>query len=131
MARTGETLVYLDTHVAVWLYAGLVNKITDAAKNAMDESDVFVSPMVQLELQYLFEIGRIKVRADTIIKSLGKSIQLRISEIAMNQIVEEALKISWTRDVFDRLLVAEAALAKRGFISADRDIRSNYTQTIW
>ncbi len=131
MARTGEALVYLDTHVAVWLYAGLVDKITDAAKKAIDESDLFVSPMVRLELQYLFEIGRIKVKADTIIKSLAKSIQLRISEIAMNQVVEEALKISWTRDVFDRLLVAEAAVAKQGFISADRDIRSNYTQTIW
>jgi len=71
------------------------------------------------------------VKADTIIKYLAKSIQLRISEIAMNQIVEEALKIRWIRDVFDRLLVAEAAIANHGFISADRDIQTNYTRTIW
>ena len=49
----------------------------------------------------------------------------------MYQIVEEGLKISWTRDVFGRLPVAEAAIAKHGFMSADRDIRSNYTQAIW
>ena len=131
MARNRKTVVYLDTHVNVWLYAGLVDKLTDAAKKARDESDLFVSQMVRLELQYIFEIGRIKVRADTIIKSLSKTIGLKISAVAFNQIIEEALKISWTRDVFDRLLVAEAKTLKHGFVSADRNIQSNYKYTIW
>ena len=131
MARNRKTVVYLDTHVNVWLYAGLVDKLTDAAKKAIDESDLFVSQMVRLELQYIFEIGRIKVRADTIIKSLSKTIGLKISAVAFNQVIEEALKISWTRDVFDRLLVAEAKTLKHGFISADRNIQSNYQHTIW
>jgi hypothetical protein len=43
MARNRETIVYLDTHVVVWLYAGLLDKITDPAKTAIDESDLFVS----------------------------------------------------------------------------------------
>jgi len=131
MARNRKTLVYLDTHVCVWLYAGLVDKLTDAAKRAIDESDLFISQMVRLELQYLFEIGRLKVRGDTIINSLSKSVSLKISDIAFNQIIGEALKLSWTRDVFDRLLVAEAAIEKQGFISADRNIQSNFKRTIW
>ena len=131
MARNREPVVYLDTHVSVWLYAGLVNKITDKAKKAIDQSDLFVSQMVRLELQYLFEIGRLKVKTDTIIKSLSKAIHLKISDIAFNQIIEEALKISWTRDVFDRLLVAEAKSSGHGFISADRNIQANFKQTIW
>ncbi|KGM38768.1 transposase [Alkalispirochaeta odontotermitis] len=124
-------MVYLDTHVVVWLYAGLLDKVTDAAKRAIDESDLFVSQMARLELQYLFEIGRLKVRADTIIRSLSESIGLKLSEIAFDQIIGEALKLSWTRDVFDRLLVAEAKTQRRGFISADNHIQSNYKQTIW
>jgi len=131
MARNKEAIVYLDTHVVVWLYAGLLDKITDAAKKAIDESDLFVSQMARLELQYLFEIGRLKVRADTIISSLSKSIGLKISDIAFNQIIGEALKLSWTRDVFDRLLVAEAKTLKHGFVSADNHIQSNFKQTIW
>ena len=131
MARDRKTVVYLDTHVNVWLYAGLVDKLTGAAKKAIEESELFVSQMVRLELQYLFEIGRIMVRADTIIKSLSKTIGLKISAVAFNQIIEEALRISWTRDVFDRLLVAEAKTLKYGFVSADRNIQSNYKLTIW
>jgi len=131
MARNRKTVVYLDTHVAVWLYAGLVDKLTDAAKKAIDESDLFVSQMVRLELQYLFEIGRIKVKADTIIKSLSKTIGLKLSDVASSQIIEEALKLSWTRDVFDRLLVAEAKTLRYDFVSADRNIQSNFKQTIW
>ena len=131
MARNTETIVYLDTHIVVWLYAGLLDKITDAAKKAIDESDLFVSQMVRLELQYLYEIGRIKVRPDTIINSLSKTIGLKISDVAFSQIIEEALKLKWTRDVFDRLLVAEAKTFKRGFVSADRHVQSNFKQTIW
>jgi len=131
MARNRKTIVYLDTHVIVWLYAGLVDKLTEAAKTAIDESELFVSQMVRLELQYIYEIGRIKVRADTIINALSKTIGLKISDTAFNQIIEEALKINWTRDVFDRILVAEAKALKYGFISADRKIQSNFKQTIW
>jgi PIN domain nuclease of toxin-antitoxin system len=131
MARNRNSLAYLDTHVAVWLYAGLVDKFTDAARSAIDDSDLVVSHMVRLELQYLFEIGRIKVKGDTIIRNLSKTIGLRISDIPFDQVIEEALKINWTRDVFDRLLVSEAIVAKQGFISADRNIQKNFKKTIW
>ena len=131
MARNRNSLAYLDTHIAVWLYAGLVDKLTDAAKSAIDESDLVVSQMVRLELQYLFEIGRIKVKSDTIIRNLSKTIGLRISNIPFGQVIEEALKINWTRDVFDRLLVSEAIVAKLDFISADRNILKNFKKTIW
>ena len=131
MARNRETIVYLDTHVVVWLYAGLLDKITDAAKQAIDESDLFISQLVRLELQYLYEIGRIKVRPDTIINSLSKTIGLKESDIAFNRVIEEAMKLKWTKDVFDRLLVAEAKASKCGFISADRLVQSNFKQTIW
>ncbi len=49
----------------------------------------------------------------------------------MSDIIDESLKISWTRDVFDRLLAAEAVAKGAGFVTADTDIRSNLTQAVW
>ena len=131
MARSEESIIYLDTHIVVWLYAGLLEKLTDAARKAINDGNLLISPMVRLELQYLFEIGRIKVKPDTIIKYLSKAINLKVSGYPLDQIVDEALNISWTRDVFDRLLTAEAKANSSGFISADENIKSNLKHTIW
>ena len=131
MARNRQPVVFLDTHIAVWLYAGLVEKISDNAKQAIDNYDVLISPLVRLELQYLYEIGRITVKPDTIIKALFKAIGLKISETPLQQIIDEALKIRWTRDIFDRLLSAEAKLLGEGLITADETIRSNLNLAVW
>ena len=45
--------------------------------------------------------------------------------------VEEALKINWTRDVFDRMLSAETMVTGGGFITADEKIKSNLKLAIW
>ena len=131
MARNKPSLVFLDTHIAVWLYAGLIEKISETAKQTIEANDLLISPMVKLELQYLFEIGRITVRPDTMIKNLSTAIGLTLSETPLQQIIEQALKISWTRDVFDRLLSAEAMVVGGGFITADENIKSNLKLAIW
>jgi PIN domain nuclease of toxin-antitoxin system len=131
MARNKPSVVFLDTHIAVWLYARLIEKISQTAKQAIEANDLLISPMVRLELQYLFEIGRITVKPDTIIKNLFAAIGLKVSETPLQQIIEEALKISWTRDVFDRLLSAEATVIGGGFITADENIKSNLKLAIW
>ncbi|WP_230458629.1 PIN domain-containing protein [Microcystis aeruginosa] len=52
-------MIYLDTHIVVWLYAGLTAKLSDCAKHLINENELYISPIVRLELQYLYEIGRI------------------------------------------------------------------------
>ena len=91
MARKKPSIVFLDTHIVVWLYAGLTEKISDTARQAIEENDLMVSPLVKLELQYLFEIGRITVKPDTIIKNLFAAIGLTVSETPLQQVIEEAL----------------------------------------
>lgn len=131
MARNKPSVVFLDTHIAVWLYAGLIEKISETAKQSIEANDLLISPLVRLELQYLFEIERITVKPDTITKNLFTAIDLRVSETPLHQIVEKALEISWTRDVFDRLLSAEAMVVGGGFITADQNIKSNLNLAIW
>ncbi len=131
MARNKPSVVFLDTHIAVWLYAGLIEKISETAKQTIEANDLLISPMVKLELQYLFEIGRLTVKPDTIIKNLFAAIGLKISETPLQQIIEKALHITWTRDVFDRLLSAEAMVVGGEFITADENIKSNLKLAIW
>ena len=45
-------MIYLDTHVAVWLYAGTVKKMGQQVKDLINAHDVVISPAVRLELQY-------------------------------------------------------------------------------
>ena len=123
--------MYLDTHIVVWLYAGLIKKLTDAAKRAIEDHDNVISHFVRLELQYLYEIDRIRAKPDTIINSLSNAIGLKTSDVPLSMIIEQAFKIRWTRDVFDRLLVAESKTGGYGLVTADKTIRSNFKHAIW
>lgn len=132
MERRTQSLVYLDTHIVVWLYAGLLDKFTPKARLGIDDNNVVISQFVRLELQYLYEIGRIKVKPDKIIGALASEIDLRISDSELQNIIDAALKINWTRDVFDRLLVAETMQDQSLlFITADKKIREKFKQALW
>ena len=61
MAKRKESLVYLDTHVVVWLYDALTDRLSKAAVEAIEDNDVVISRMVELELQFLHEIGHIVI----------------------------------------------------------------------
>jgi PIN domain nuclease of toxin-antitoxin system len=52
-------MIYLGTHVVVWFYAGDKNKLTQSGIDLINANDLLISPIVQLELQYLLEIKRI------------------------------------------------------------------------
>lgn len=131
MGRDKQSVVYLDTHIVVWLYAGLSEKLTENAKKAIEDSVLLISEMVRLELQYLFEIGRITANPAKLLKNLSRSINLKISDCPLSEIVEESLKIDWTRDVFDRMLTAEAGATESKFITADETIRTNFNGVVW
>jgi PIN domain nuclease of toxin-antitoxin system len=131
MGRANEAVVYLDTHIVVWLYAGLTDKLTDVARKTIDGCDVVISQFIRLELQYLFEIARIRVKPEIILKDLSNAINLKVTNYPLDRIIEEALKIDWTRDVFDRLLTAEAVARGSSFVTADENILSNVKHAIW
>jgi PIN domain nuclease of toxin-antitoxin system len=124
-------LIYLDTHVVVWLYAGQLERFSDEIQSLLNEHDLLISPIVQLELQYLHEIERITVDAQTILTDLAARIGLKISDKPFQAVVGEATAVSWTRDPFDRLIVANASLNNDILISKDQNILSNYPNAKW
>lgn len=124
-------MIYLDTHVVVWLYAGDKNKFTEQGANLINENELLISPIIQLELQYLLEIKRITKSADTILRDLSKRIGLKICQKPFEQVIKESIKQNWTRDLFDRIIVAHTALDKNMLLTKDKSILSNYKKSFW
>jgi PIN domain nuclease of toxin-antitoxin system len=124
-------LIYLDTHVVVWLYAGLTDKFSDSARELINEQDLYISPMVRLELQYLFEIQRVTKDAQAVVNDLSTRIGLQVCSKPFNDVVVQSLAASWTRDPFDRLIVAHAALNDNLLLSKDQNVLENYSRAKW
>ena len=122
---------YLDTHVALWLYSGQTERISKRAASLINREHIGVSPIVLLELQYLQEIGRVTVAPRTIIADLKRRVGLAVEDRSLETIAERALALSWTRDVFDRLIVAHAALDNGELITTDRLILKHYPKAVW
>ena len=131
MAKRKESLVYLDTHVVVWLYDALTDRLSKAAAEAIENNDVVISWMVELELQFLHEIGRLRVKPAAIIRHLSTQIGLRLSDVELERIVRAAAGMDWTRDVFDRLIAAESAARDVPLVTKDRTIRAHHKLSIW
>lgn len=123
--------VYLDTHVALWLYAGQTERISTRAANLINHERIGVSPMVLLEMQYLQEIGRVTTTPRTIIADLKRRLGLAVEDRSMDTVAEGALGLTWTRDVFDRLIVAQAALDSAELVTSDQLIRKHYPKAVW
>ena len=124
-------MIYLDTHAVVWLYAGLADKFNQPIRDLMNEQDIAISPVVRLELQFLFEIHRVRDDASTIVTDLADRIGLIIGEENFSTLISRALEISWTRDPFDRIIVANASLDDRILVSKDQRILDHYPFARW
>jgi len=124
-------VIHLDTHVVAWLYAGRTDILPAAARRAIDEHELLVSPMVVLELQYLYETRRTTARAEVVLETLGREIGLGICDHPFKQITAVALGESWTRDPFDRLIVAQAKARGVALVTKDSTIQQHYRQVIW
>ena len=124
-------MIYLDTHAIVWLYAGLIEKFSETTRELINSHEICISPIVRLELQYLHEIQRVTDESQVIVADLSNRIGLLICDKPLNLIVTRALTISWTRDPFDRLIVANAALNDNLLLSKDQCILENYTFSRW
>ena len=125
-----ETL-YLDTHVVVWLFAGEIEKFSDTARDHIEERELLVSPMVVLELEFLYETGRLRYRHDAIVDSLSQSIDLKVCKLPFATIAKEATRHDWTRDPFDRLIVANAICNDSALLSRDRNILKHCRIAVW
>jgi len=86
---------------------------------------------VQLELAYLYEIGRIRSPAQAVIEDLSAPFELVVADISAAAVCNLALGLTWTRDPFDRLLAAHATVTGLALVTKDETIRQHLPMAWW
>jgi PIN domain nuclease of toxin-antitoxin system len=127
----GTEVIYLDTHVVIYLFDGEVNRLGAAARKAIDRNEAMVSAAVVLELGFLHELGRLKPSASKLISTLSTDIGLRVCDLPFRTVVDHAMAEGWTRDPFDRLIVANAKAAGAPLVTRDERIHKHYSRALW
>lgn len=124
-------IAYLDTHVLSRLAHGNARIGRDAAR-LVQSAELLVSPIVLVELEYLYEINRLNVPGKDILRKLENEIGVRMCELPFADVAMAALDEKWTRDPFDRIIVAQAKVnGLAPLISFDETIAGHYPRTVW
>ena len=114
----------LDTHFLVWLVLGSKRL---AKFPWLDRYRPWgVSPVSFLEIQFLAEIGRLSVRNPEFTNTVMDDTRFTVDDIPLATLIRPALKLDWTRDPFDRLLVAHSSARRVPFCTTDRSIRDHH-----
>jgi len=113
---------HLDTHIALWLYDLTLDRLSPQQQDLIETCELRVSEFVRLEMQYLHEIGRIKIAPASILAHLNAHAEVSLSACPLHIIMDEAMKLGWTRDPFDRMIVANAQAEKAKLITCDEII---------
>ena len=123
-------MIMLDTHVAVALYEGRTGGLGLPARRAIDKDVVTISPAVLREIELLFEIRRLREGARTIAATLAENLDIRVAGERFADVATEALQYGFTRDPFDRLIVAHASLARASLVTQDATLRYRYPKSL-
>jgi PIN domain nuclease of toxin-antitoxin system len=107
-------VILLDTNALIWLEQG------HARARPLDRATrLYISPASLLELQFLHDINRIRLSDG--VEAVAHDDRWTIDDVPAVSWFLGAAELSWTRDPFDRLIVAHARL--RGWRLATGDER--------
>lgn len=122
--------LHLDTHVALWMVAGEKRRLRPA-QALLARATLFVSPFVAVEIEILHEIGRLRAPAATIVDILREDHGVAEARGDLGEIAGRARHLGWTRDPFDRLIVAHALSVGAALVTANESIRKHCAQSRW
>lgn len=114
----------LDTHFLLWVVTGS-RRLREHAW-VLDQGALGVSPVSLLELQFLHEVGRIRLDNPAFSEAVASDARFVIDEAPMLPLFQRAVALSWTRDPFDRLLCAHSELRRVPLCSLDRGIQQHH-----
>ena len=123
-------IAHLDSHVAVWLRMGDQRRLRPI-KRTLARAQLVLSPFVLLELQTLFEIGRLREAGRWILESLGEDHGVQLATQGLDAATERAVDLTFTRDPFDRLISAHALSASAVLLTADQDLLRHVSCARW
>ena len=114
----------LDTHFLLWalLDAKRLAKYPWLERHA----PWGVSPVSLLEIQFLFEVGQLEILQPEFAEVVLDDPRFVVDEVPLLALVRHALALGWTRDPFDRLLVAHSMARRTPLCTLDRSIHENH-----
>jgi PIN domain nuclease of toxin-antitoxin system len=116
--------VLLDTNFVVWIVLGTGRLSSFPWIERYQPWGV--SPISLLEIQYLAEIGRIKIQNPEFTENLVNDPRFVIDEIPLVPLIRRAMELTWTRDPFDRLIAAHSSVRRLPLCTTDRNIRIHH-----
>lgn len=105
-------MILLDTNAVIWW----ASEHARSAPLRKWQGRTFVSPATLLEIKFLVECGKIRLRPNV---SLAEDPRWFVDDPSSRALFDQAEEISWTRDPFDRLIVAHAQLRRWRLATAD------------
>lgn len=113
-APAEAAVILLDTHAAIWI-AQRHRRVRPLERFAR----LYLSPASVLEIQFLFEAGRLRLSEGRSPVALAADDRWRLDEPPAAKWFAAACELNWTRDPFDRLLAAHARLRRWKLATAD------------
>jgi PIN domain nuclease of toxin-antitoxin system len=114
----------LGTHFLPWIVTGSAR--LDAFPCLARRRPWGVSPVSLLEVQLLSEVGKVAVRNPDFTETVLRDPRFRVDEVPLLALVRHALAATWTRDPFDRLLVAHSRARRVPLCTVDRVVRLHH-----
>jgi PIN domain nuclease of toxin-antitoxin system len=108
-------VILLDTNALIWLEQGHRRTKRLAAAG----TTLYMTPASLLELQMLNEIGKIRLNAGAL-ETLIEDERWLLDDPPAGEWFMRSTEVSWTRDPFDRLIVAHARLRGWKLATGDR-----------
>jgi len=121
----------LDTHAAVAFWENRPGAFGPESQGLIERATLLCSPVALLELGYLFEVGKLNVAPLRIWGDLLGRLEVQPADCPILDLAMAAIDLSWTRDPFDRLIVATAAILGTRLITRDRLIRAHFGDACW
>jgi len=114
-----------------WLYEGVEDRLPARARTLIESETPSISPLVELELAYLYEVRRVTEPASVPLAALRQTIGLTIDDVSLAELTQTAADLTWTRDPFDRLIAAQAIVANAPLVTADKNILAHLPLATW
>ena len=124
-AAASTALILLDTSAVLWLERDHAR----ARPLARWRGRLYLSPASLLELQLLVEVGRLKLRRGAAVSAFATDPRWLLDDPPSVPWFQAAQELGWTRDPFDRLLVAHARRRGWRFATADSVILRHLDDT--
>lgn len=123
-------MIHLDTHVVCWLRAGQSQRLRPVQK-LIDAQELRISPFVVMELQVLFEIGRLRESGRYIAEWLAAEYDAYLETEHLTAAIDRACDLSFTRDPFDRLIAGHALAAGARLLTVDESLLEHVSCARW